>query len=1475
MKKYNVWLPVLLTVVFITAFLLFTFFGNRGEGDHSSAEEAADSIARWKETTSGKNLEFFSAKTTFYNYKYDREIYNNARDQGAQSCYDPIKKSIPFGTFDKKLSEYYNGGNKEQKHVKIGIYTGNFYNYYGGLPGVGTNKVDFPGYYYFKWAANIANRHAPYDSVCQGIVASELSGDTLMTATSEGDTVPVPYFDKDFLTNTKVNGVAIGAVQENVNFPFRKITSGSKEGYYEFDSIKDVVRFQGMTGIPNDSKCYFGNNGTLEYYYNTSFVYSDNSFDASDVPQFFPYNEANTSQDYIDYGFGVRFDIPFYLSSDGKINGKNMVFEFSGDDDVWIFLDGKLALDLGGQHGKATGTIDFGGSQSTARATVDKVTRINNSSNPEDTAKSDKILESDTYIQSSVSKNIDNVQKGNHIDNKHVITVFYMERGMFESNFHMAFNFVPGETPPAATEEPKPVEPENPTEKANGSLTIQNKMVFPKDDKDKINGAFLDTVKDLAEDDIFQYSIQNQGTNKDQVGENDANYPSGKLTVRKNGKDGAEKTSYLSFGANPKVRIYFDIGKVRELISAKKFDWLDNVDYKDAHPLFKFPLSEDGSNDIQLANDITCNGGSIASDKKKLIKYTDGIYYIDCIPNKDGTTTEFKFQTKHCAVGSQQITFVCQLTFDYYINGNTPINLREYDGMLIQPTKLLAKNDAIIVVYKDKQDSVGYTTIPDDGSGSHPALGGSGTVDYSSGLPYQNEGTVKYYFDPSKGENVVETSFKLREDHLAPTRAPGSTDTIKIKKNEEYTSGCTDENGLFDLFYDDSATFENQFITGSLMKVEQNDNLRKPVRYTGTLSEDMKEDEVKNALTTFDNRTQDDAIYKPRSVSNYYYTTESGTEGRNVGYDGQYYFKNVNNENTTVNITQTFTNTVKTGSLIISKELKGNMDEDSKHEYGFKVTFSNVFGGGSSDEEYSGSYTMVDKAGTTTSKSAVDSTTGIVLKPGEKAIISGIPVGTSYKIEETGRTYIDANGNSRSDDGSVLSDIQTSYVATTEDDTITSPEYHEAWDNTNKVGDSNVEEINKTTKTITGTIPCSIVNKLYDSETNLYSEVEVSVKFTNQLGALTITKQISGDVNNVSYYTDSPKTYTFTVKDNKNPTDEIKYVVYTYTYIDANTPPIVTKSAIQPATNGKIVLEEGQKAEIGGISLTDSKTYTIQEEVGDKDIYFVEEAKVTSGTKDTSATTGTSDTGEHGLVKKVTIGDTTTNETYNISTYNTSITTKQFTGDAPTFDVIFNNRYSNAYLTIDKYVDAAYGSDKKYSNDQTYQEMTNAKQSFIFNVKQYKTLDEAKDGTKTPENSFDIVLTMGQDNDKEYEKKTDDAKEKIDSKICKYKLSKTVKVLANRYYRIEEDTNWSWKYALSKVVLEDNIPNITNAKSIIGEKDGKKYVILKTYLDEFHELEQKRNAKYVPIAKFYNLLDSSKTDIEGDTDNIPNKIKQK
>lgn len=121
------------------------------------------------------------------------------------------------------------------------------------------------------------------------------------------------------------------------------------------------------------------------------------------------------SSSYINYYFGMATSLPFVYTGDGKVNGEDMVFEFAGDDDIWVFVDGKLALDLGGIHNAVSGSINF---RTGEVKTVGKI-KDNEGRNSVTMTKLD-----------SFDRSVKN----------HTLKVFYLERGAFESNFKLSFN---------------------------------------------------------------------------------------------------------------------------------------------------------------------------------------------------------------------------------------------------------------------------------------------------------------------------------------------------------------------------------------------------------------------------------------------------------------------------------------------------------------------------------------------------------------------------------------------------------------------------------------------------------------------------------------------------------------------------------------------------------------------------------------------------------------------------------------------------------------------------------------------------------------------------------------------------------------------------------------------------------------------------------------------------------------------------
>ena len=268
-----------------------------------------------------------------------------------------------------------------------------------------------------------------------------------------------PHFDKDFLQGKNAFNTVLGKVYEDVSFPLKKekVFANTQDNsgnnaindaeYWYFDSNETSLY------LKQDSTegYYLAGNGTNEASRNRG---SDNGKSETTNKKygFFPFNQTvgnNDSAPQYNYGFGAKLQFDFTLTENGQVtvgqNGKTVPiqFFFSGDDDVWVYIDGELVLDVGGAHDRAAGLLEFGsdenGNTVTSWVSDTKVSgRVYEAQKQTKTVKfTNKHKISNDYIFKYKT------EKPKSLKDKpiHTLTMYYMERGMWESNMALAFNF--------------------------------------------------------------------------------------------------------------------------------------------------------------------------------------------------------------------------------------------------------------------------------------------------------------------------------------------------------------------------------------------------------------------------------------------------------------------------------------------------------------------------------------------------------------------------------------------------------------------------------------------------------------------------------------------------------------------------------------------------------------------------------------------------------------------------------------------------------------------------------------------------------------------------------------------------------------------------------------------------------------------------------------------------------------------------
>ena len=925
--------------------------------------------------------------STLYDYYTDYELNGKNRNSYDQNFPALSHRNwVPFRQFDQAISDYYQSYNKNTgKSIIYPIYTGHF------QPSDWDKKfADIAStlnlYGWSSYNIFIAANNSNYDIggskngkknayAFQGIVADtrDSDGDIVMN----GTTLKEPHFNEKFLTSQNSKNAKLGEVYHNVEFPFTQeevFVESDKTGegvkYWWFDSSKTSLYLRKDT---NSDQLYLGNDSTGE---TTAKYTSDASLNVDSANStgsvstkygFFPFNENTTSKSAAryNYGYGAKLEIPFTLTSTGTVEDKykNEIpirFYFSGDDDVWVFIDDQLVLDIGGDHARVSGVLEFDQRDNKKNTVTSYVSRVKNSKtdnygaedrdeNKHETETSITYLGTTEKYYKNASVHIDNLSTG-----KHTLTMYYMERGMWESNMAVAFNF-----------------PDN------NELQVQKEVDLTNVTDQKFKECFENQK-------IFNFTIQNQATH---YGEKEAAKPNtGGIEPQK--VDLTEKGGNTFKPATPDKEEDY-------IFRLEPNQWPDsNPDTEQGsgqnteqvlHWYARYPDTEPVSYWRKKRYGIlTLNNPINIKDMRFL---TFQVY----VSQKDGG--ELSLNNLYLELlDDQQQQDPQKSPGQKGSLGTTGINGATYGSVeLVTDQWVTVKLD----LHKMKEqggfnNKVKFIRVGDN---------------YSHNIYFRN-----FTFIPKVVPSKM-TGFTTDQEKI-PDYSSAKSGHLENAENAQYTSTMDNEtqlvdgDGRFVLEAGETVTFSDQFRRGSYISLKEELN---PKLYDTTWTVYENGQAVKSTEPTSTNYTSV-TLEKPRPLDSQKSPADGPDDGRteNKGtddeqkdnkYDGnkpsadtivfRSYKDPDETSSTLTKLKVEYVNKVKTGGLTIKKQAAAGEEENITGTYKFKVTFSDVGGAGLEKEPIEKPVT-IDMS----DPNNHDHT----------ATITGIPVGTRYIIQEIGST---------------------------------------------------------------------------------------------------------------------------------------------------------------------------------------------------------------------------------------------------------------------------------------------------------------------------------------------------------------------------------------------------------------------------------------------------------------------------------------
>ena len=348
-------------------------------------------------------------------YNYDTKTINKAT-HNAEAAKASENGQNSISSWD---GMYFSGGNPANSKSNSKYDTSEYLGDNTGKAG----KKSYSTENYAKWnywGANVKNAGYTGNYICSGLVEESLdtSNNIVFTNTEPG------LFRSDDTTNSYGK-----KIYTNVGLPFQydKTTN-----YYTFNSNEMSAHFT--------SKNPAGSNKDLTYDTTPQTITDLSVQGKSDNASWLPFNEGSSAKmDTATYHFGMQAVIPFSMTANGRMNATNdsseaIKFDFSGDDDVWVFVDGKLVLDIGGIHNEMAGTMNFATNKWTVLKSTDN-TSSGTAGDMNDQKMTGKLFNTDS------EKGVLGTDRETFAaTTSHTLTVFYLERGAGASNCKIRFN---------------------------------------------------------------------------------------------------------------------------------------------------------------------------------------------------------------------------------------------------------------------------------------------------------------------------------------------------------------------------------------------------------------------------------------------------------------------------------------------------------------------------------------------------------------------------------------------------------------------------------------------------------------------------------------------------------------------------------------------------------------------------------------------------------------------------------------------------------------------------------------------------------------------------------------------------------------------------------------------------------------------------------------------------------------------------